>query len=277
MRYAVLALLGGCNQVFGLPPTRLEPGALPDAPVTCSELGTAPRFANTSKQAIEQRCSWYHFNGTGTLATANCSDQFHVGLRDTAMTPGIGLPSPDELAGFYTQPRPNPDGDRIYFRRDKDAIHEVVSYARTQDGSWSYEVERRMMVANNSFISTVFRGPNGDRMILTSPFMLTELEFVAGGWRQVGAAHPARELRVTSDRPSTFAVTSDGLRAIYWTNFEAVSPEMLYTDRGGPESWFGPPQPLVGAQPGLDSQMTDDCARIYYATGTLGVFYQLHE
>ena len=77
MRWVLVLLLCGCNQVFGLQETGQLDAAFfdapADAPYACPPLGTAPRFAPQLTQFLVQRCDGYS-GVTSGRAGASCKD-----------------------------------------------------------------------------------------------------------------------------------------------------------------------------------------------------------
>ncbi|MDQ3336106.1 MAG: hypothetical protein M4D80_13135 [Myxococcota bacterium] len=264
-----LAGLCACNQVYGLEQTRLPP---PDAPYACPEIGApAPVFSRLIFQASTQQSASYHFNTTGTLAVASTYEGVYLGRFGETLT--LSTEIVPQSGYYFDDPHPNPAGDRLYIQSNFEptsasgaagsgiAVYEQVS------GAWRLQQNLPPTVAAKGRPSTVFRGPTGDRMIFNGALALEEYEQDGTAWVMRGPAHRRSELRI--DLYVAMAITSDGLRAVFRGD---DNTQMLYADRPNLESWFGPPQILVGVPKVGDAQLTDDCSRIYYS-GLNATFY----
>lgn len=265
----LLALLG-CNQVYGLDSTRLpEQDA---SPVGCPPLGRAPKFLPAPRQVVQQECTDYHFNGDGSFATAVCSYVMYAARRDEMLVEQVIIPPPFMR---YTAPRPSPTQRRIYVGRTVTTptfSAAIATLDETSPGTWRETGTIPIPWTRAHFISTVFRGPTGDRMILSNfnANEMSEYEQEGNTWVKRGDPHP----RPTSyDGADVFSVTTDGLRAVYPS---LDGRHMMYVHRPDLESWFGEPQPLEGAPVVEAAQLTDDCMRLYYE-GLDSIFFSQQE
>src|SRR5689334_19586163 len=75
-RSCSVLLLVGCNQVYGLDPTRASDAAYFDAPIdapyACPPIGTPPRFSRSFAQVVAQNCNNYTVSISGR-ALARCA------------------------------------------------------------------------------------------------------------------------------------------------------------------------------------------------------------
>lgn len=227
-------------------------------------------FSRRVFQASTQPSTSYHFDAAGTLAVAATNDGIYVGRLGEPL-----VKSPDLQPMFdatFEDPHPNPAGDRLYILWVDDTLAiaaprvGIAIYERTAD-TWRFRSNLPAAIATLGRLSTVFRGPTGDRLIFTGAFTLAEYEEDAGTWMLRGEARSREELRI--DAGATMAITSDGLRAVFRGD---DNQQMLYADRPNLDGWFQMPRPLTGVPKVLDPQITDDCARVYYS-GLNTAFY----
>lgn len=121
MRHAMLIVLAGCNQIFGLSKTH-PIDALPvidvpdaqyfdtpaDAPFDCPPLGGAPAFKTTLHQ-YAQGCSNYTESEDEHWATAVCASVIEVAKDRAAFAPLTAVTAP-----MAADPRLAPEGDELF-------------------------------------------------------------------------------------------------------------------------------------------------------------------
>ena len=142
----------------------------------------------------------------------------------------------------------------------------VREYTRMADGSWQRGADAPFGTSFYDGISTIARGPTGDR-VLVSRFDRSVHEWAHEGstWREV-LVETAGELGTPV---AEIVITSDGLRAVISSSSNSM---MFYTDRIDESSKFRSAVPLVGVTPFSSHFLTDDCARVY-VTGVGSIFY----
>lgn len=279
MSYRSLSLVAlvGCNQLYGLESTQLPSGD--SARTDCPDIGTAPRYSPAIRQAVQQPCSDYHFNASGTLAAAICSDssiygQIYLGKRDDALVAQTVFAPSADLTTFYFSPRPAPGEARLYAIRRTTApaiAYALLRYEQTSPGAWTNTGNVPITITALHKISSVFRGASGDRLFLIHASLTQMVEYEDGGgtWVERGVhPKPAMFTGYTS-----FTVSPDGLRAVYRSD---DGKHMLYVDRPDLGSSFGAPQPIEGAPVVNTAQLTGDCTRLYY-DGLDSIFYSTQE
>ena len=268
---ALLALLGGCNQILDLRQTaqldaRFFDG--PPAPTRCPTLGTPPVFSTALHQHLYEDAEGFAPTRNGR-AFALCYEFSYTdsspicdGPIDGPLTPSVGIPRLKNFEGRMTLPRPSPDGERLFVRHvDSGENPNHWYYARNGDGSWRRLADPPFFYAYD--VSTLAMGPTGYLAIVGS-FDGTIQEWVdeGGQWRQL-RVHPGFGTGF-----GAVAMTWDGLRGLVLTSSRAP----MYIERQDLESTFGAAQPIEGLPVTGDAYMVEDCSRMYL-TGLGYVFY----
>ena len=114
----LLALLAGCNQVFGLketvPTDAQQFDAPPDAAFTCPSPGSQPAFAAILRQAVTKNCVSYTTSITANRAAAFCIDLDAIADGAIDELPVTSTLSPP---GKFDMPRLTPEGDEMWVRK----------------------------------------------------------------------------------------------------------------------------------------------------------------
>src|SRR5262245_28791706 len=137
MRWLTAALLlAGCNQVFGLPETKLQNTV--DAPFQCPAIGTPPEFSDVLRQLDIGNCYDYHPRSESGTAVAMCYvnglADIHYGPIDGTLEIARGLESEDQVK-LFARPRLLPNGDMLVYWNDY-SLEGIARYHREVDGAW---------------------------------------------------------------------------------------------------------------------------------------------
>ncbi|NVB77162.1 MAG: hypothetical protein HOV81_02100 [Kofleriaceae bacterium] len=267
MRWLLVLLLCGCNQIYGLKETGQQDAAFfdapADAPYACPAIGVTPQFSPQLTQFLVQRCEAYSVVRSGR-AVARCkddngTDRVFVGNIDERLEPAIGV----DMIGPVL-PRLTQDGEHLIVREPtKIAVVQVHVYDRQSDGTWLRGGDPPF----GSHIRAIGTLSDDNRMLVTTSddVLLHEWIFEGTTWRQVGTQMPS--VPSVSDVLFAASLTEDGLRVVATVNNRA-----LYSDRATVSDPFRAFVALEGAPRGVDMTLNADCSRLY-AAGLGSVFY----
>lgn len=290
VRWAALALLCGCNPVFGIDSTELIDAPPPpppiDAPIpfACPEDGTAPVFGTSLTMVPEARdCVAYTTTPTGTAA-AVCGGFTAVVMTGAVDTPLAPVTLDPATMNYIEGVRIAPEGNDVYVAHYDVNWTRVTTRYQAVDGIWkqqgkSFTPER---ADGYSMMSTPTQGAARRAVIqaydVNFALELLELEETADeGWVPKRST-PLADLGVTAVfQPS---LSPDGLRLVFIdtgyqspTMGDALPPSngntmqpVFYTDRADLASPFRPAK-MLETVPGLVQwpYMTPDCGRIYFS------------
>jgi hypothetical protein len=261
-----LALLGACNQVFGLEPTQSVDARYFDAPPSvCPALGSPPAFDDDLRQVLLQNCTDYTVSANGH-ALARCSNVIEEGPVDGALAPALGLDPPPNTT--YLNPRLGPDGAsaviRVFDKTSTSTRVYFATFTRSEAGTWSKTSE--LTLTNPFSSSSVSRDGH---ILVTATGGIHELATSNGTWTDLGV-HSELGVTVLSDG---VALSADGLRMMFVGQLVSNTPfALLYADRPTLDAPFSQAVLMPAVEYFPNAFLTADCARLYtWALGT--VFY----
>ena len=271
----LLLAMTACNQAFGLDQTRkFDAGrydAPIDAPFACPRNGSEPpTYSPFLHQDVAEDCTDYSISPAGRAVALCFVDRVHVnhvaeGSPDRALQPVIDLVPPEQ----FFRPRLSPDGQRMLVQVTLSSAFTVREYTRMADGSWQRGADAPFGTSFYDGISTIARGPTGDRVLVSrTDLSVHEWAHEGSTWREV-LVETAGELGTPV---AEIVITSDGLRAVISSISSSSNSMMFYTDRIDESSKFRRAVLLVGVTPLSSHFLTDDCARVY-VTGVGSIFY----
>jgi hypothetical protein len=256
-------MLAACNQVYDLDATVLPH----DAPFACPPIGTTPQFSPMLHQAVVQRCSYYSFAQSARLAIAVCEDKVAQGAVNGPLTT---IPITDNQDLLAVTARLLQDEQRMIVEQSHAMVGGFqTTLFRKAGGEWVVDADLTAMLMQSERLGTFARDPAGhDLSYVAGGAYVRELVF-DGTWHE-GTMVQASDLGVTS--VDDFAVTSDGLRAVFYATGSMNEQAMYYTDRMTTGSAFRRGDLLAGVPRAIDAFMTDDCGRIY-VSGLGSIFF----
>lgn len=270
-RLSLLALLVGCNEVYGLAKTEPIDAAFFDAPPpTCPATGTPPTFGQDFHQVVLQPCTDFTFASNGR-ALARCEGVISEGTLGEGLVPAAGLEQTTDL--IYDHPRLHPDGELAVMRVTDRTMSRTFFgvFARTEAG-W---VKREELGVAYTMLGSSALTRDGHIVVVAAGGGLRELARDGNGvWSEV-LVHSFTELGVTS-LGDQVNLSSDGLRLlVVGTPAGANQIMLLYADRASETDPFSAVVPLPSLDYLPNGFLTEDCARLYFsALGT--VFYTEH-
>ena len=266
----LLLILVGCNQIYGLDPTKVVDAAFFDVreDFSCPPIGVTPKFA-PALTPIAARCTQYSESTEIGRASAFCGG------------PAFG-PSyvPFELISSlstFTMPRLAPEGDVLYVREFPATIR---MYQRgAGDMFSSIGVVAYVLVPPNE---EVLMGvpARGGRMLVAqhrftaAPTALDEIVIAPDGTITSVRSHGPVPGFIVLGPPS---FTPDGLRITFPGRDTAMGMNyMMYADRAALGDPFGAPR-IIENIPyvfNLSPYLNENCSRIYAVSGDRLVWAQ---
>lgn len=274
-RVGLLALLAGCNQVFGLAETVAVDARQFDAPADaafqCPSPGSQPTFAALLHQAVTKNCVSYTTSTAANLGAAFCID-----LDAIADGPIDELPERSTFtpAQRFDMPRLTPEGNEMWVRLRATGSATFSVYTRTGDHQWSWV--RDLAIASQSQddqLTVPSRSIDGTRRVLRYAFS----EFKLYEYADDGTATTMIRSYQPSELGVTFMsfpnLTADGLRLVFvGSEVGATTAQTLYADRPSLSDSFSPARVLATAPVTSDPFLSEDCARLY-TNGLGSIFY----
>lgn len=258
----VIAVVTGCNQLYGLEAAHGIDAAYFDAPIDapfrCPAFGQPLRFSTRFQQTVLQDCVRYTVSLRADRALALCNgSQVSEGTVDGVLTPALGLPS----TGIVNV-QLGPDGDlAVVTTADPGRIHRLAH--RTAQG-WALEPTTIDTGRSFTALSTPTRGPS-IRVIALANDGLHELVLDPGQpWRDV-ATHTFSSLHVITISNGDMNLSADGLRLV----FAAASVDgtgLLLSDRPSIDAPFSPSRLLDPVEFLGGGFVTEDCERLYFSS-----------
>lgn len=281
MRGVLLFALCGCNQIFDLPPTRSAPpvdaryfDAPPDAPWACwAPHAPVPVFAARLHQ-VPQPLDVSDYTAAQGWATGNCYDPVthKTEICDGAVdTPLVNVDAlANTAARTYENPRVSPDGALLFVReRPMTGPRPIVAFRRTgQDWTRAYTVSP--VLAPLESFGMPSAGPLRRMMVTGGPSaIMREIEIdAAGSQREVQTFNTSNLPFDSVPRPPN--LSADGLRMIVYGG-NANRYALYVLDRSSLDQPFAAQKLDLSAI--YDAFLTEDCSRIYFSDGALGLFY----
>lgn len=267
IRWTIVCLLFGCNQVFGLQPTQSAPGI--DAqffdapPFGCPATG-APTYTRVLHQDVLQPVIEYTVSETAGRAMAyDFTRAITVeGPVDGVMKPAPDFPGGGQLTVTTDQPRLAPEGDVATARTTKFGTSTLALYRRV-GGKWPKIADLGIPLGPPDFMSSMTRGPMR-RALISASGVFHEYEFDDSGTAsEIVPAYSPGELGLFS--MSSPMLGADGLRLVLQaSSFAGAPPRMYYAERPGLSARFTAAQEI--AMPVVtDPYLTEDCSRIYFS------------
>jgi hypothetical protein len=277
MRGWLLLALCGCNQIFGLTPTRPIDAAFfdaaPDAAPMCPAPGTPPRFSSLLHQEIVEYCEFFSETEAGDLAAADCNRGVGISDRgaDGLLTPAT-LVTTVPITSTPALPRLTPEGDEMWVRVGSS----FFVYSHTGDHLWTYQ--RDLLVpagTSNDVITPPSRRVQGKRHFVRFAFNMGTLEELVDDGAQL--------TQIKTYTPGDFGVpffqfptlTADGLRLVFASGDpnDVLTNITVYSDRASIDDNFSLPARVLDSAPVVfDPFLTVDCGRIY-TSGLGSIFY----
>lgn len=253
----LVVVLAACNRLLGLPEVAQRDGAFYDAhidaPFTCPDFGTLPRFAHDKVvQVSQQDCFDFSTSDDGMHALATCHSASGIDTTSEGV-PGMPLrPTPGLQAVAdegYLYPRLAPEGNLATI------VHKTLTTAeaivvRRDDAGWS-TVATLMPGVRVTSASELSRGPNAHVIVDVDGF-LHELVDSGAGWED-------RNTFQLSTYLSFLQLSADGLR-IWWNSSDAVQ----YADRPTLDATFVERGAIPGTELFNLGFITPDCGEIYF-------------
>jgi hypothetical protein len=265
-----LVLLAGCNQFWGLDPTKLA--STIDAPPSCRD-ELAFDFVPVRVASAGGFPLAYNTDEARTIAVA---DQFKIveGAADVdALRPAV-LEPPLAMETTATIPRLSPEGDELFVHLRENAANPRIARYSRQGAVWKLEATTNLPVTPRGEISSPTRRlPGGRRILIGETGQLQEfVESAPDKWMPIGDPFPSvMPFGVVKEAN----LTADGLRVIYIALLNE-GETLRYHARADVASPWGAPRdlPRFFGRPPLDWPfMTADCGRLYALTASEGVFY----
>lgn len=274
-RVALLLVLAGCNQVFGLRETvaidAQQFDAPPDAAFQCPPAGTPPAFAALLHQAVTRNCVSYTTSHTANRAAAFCIDLDAIADGAIDEVPALSILTP---ANAFDMPRLTPEGDEMWVRHRTSNAATFAVYRHDGEHQWSWV--RDLPIPSSSrddLLTTPSRSIAGVRRFLRYAFSELRLyEYTYDGTTATPIrAYDAAALAVTFI--SFPSLTGDGLRLVFvGSEVGSTSALTFYADRPSLDVAFSPATVLTTAPVTTDPFLTEDCARLY-TNGLGSIFY----
>lgn len=267
---AIIGALAGCNQVYGLEPTRLLDAPPPDAAPSCDGMLA---YRQELQQAFFQNCESYTAATDIDRAFAACRREgrqyFGEGTIDNPL---------DEVAVEQTSqtiahaPRIAPEGDRAIIQHITTGGAVAFSVYRREPAGWMHVYALPITVDYDDSFGTPSRRPNA-RILHARPNAGVVDEYVEESpdvWRPL-RSYSASQLGTLS-LYTQFNLTADGLHVVY-QGLTTEGTAVYHARRANLDDPFGAGVPVAGIPRSVhDAFMTNDCGRIYFS-GLSSVFY----
>ena len=282
MRFGVatLAILCGCNQVFGLNPTEALPpldaqyfDAPADAPFACPPIGTVPHFSRVLHQ-VQQDC--FYYTSANGWAVAYCDEPAHQiaqGPLDGPFVPIAGM----EQGGSqqYTEPHLVPEGDLLVVnaRNTQSLVGNIAVFRRGTADAWTpaYTVTLDVPIDRDATFGAPSSGPIRRMFFQNGDGVYRELSMDETFTGTPLATYSPAELGVTfaTKMPD---LSPDGLRIIY-AGYVGSRETIFYGDRPSLADRCTVTA-LTEVPSGRYPFMTEDCARIYFSAASSVLWVQ---
>lgn len=278
MRWSLLFVVGGCNQLLGLAPTTTD-DARP--PPMCPSIGSLPTLYGELHQLPLRRCDSYTPSRKSGTAIAMCDGTIVSGAIDQPMAPITLDPVPPRVE---RGPRLSAEGDRLLFPiYDADlSKYEIAEYEPAANGTWRSARPAVPYADVLTELSAPTLGPDRRLVFQTydttiTSLVLVELSDKGGGWIE-NARYRIGELSLAAITANYPNLTQDGLRLVFVSDANVpgeryINQAVFYADRATLNDRFGTARVLDVAPHMIQTPyLTPDCGRLYFtALGT--VFY----
>jgi hypothetical protein len=258
-RSCSVLLLVGCNQVYGLDPTRASDAAYfdapPDAPYACPPIGTPPRFSRNFEQVVVQNCNNYTVSITGR-ALARCAFNGDQLIAEGAIGERLQIAPGFDANSMSSTPRIGPDGQHAIVRQDQ-------TFYLFERGSAGWARKAPIEVPPPTVINAVSAPTRVGRIILVTSGEVRELADDGNGSFTQIRAQTFGELDLNAVT-SNVNLTADGLRLVFNGNLNNGS-QLLYTDRPSLDVGFRIPVAMPEVDFLSNGFMTEDCAHLYFS------------
>jgi hypothetical protein len=260
-----LLAVAGCNQVFGLQPTRLVDAAYYDAkPAQCPAIGTVPTFSRTDI-FYSPNCLSY-FPAEAGVGLADCSPVLQGPPDSATLTPAT-VPSI-----YYVHPRPAPEGDRAIFAHVSSSTlrPDEIDLLTYNGQAWGNPTKMPIDATAVDDVGAPSRSTGGAHVVATAANGTMFLEYVASGgtWTQLPAILPTALGLAGSSYVGDASLTPDGRRMVFFCQqTQGELAALYYADRASIGDAFGMASKIavdavVGA---IDHPyLSEDCGRLYF-------------
>ncbi len=279
MKWVVLLLVCGCNQVFGLNETTaidaLSPESLPPPPPPpeCPAIGVVPAFRSRTTQLTAPGCISYTVSATHAMGV--CAGEVSRGDRDQGLSPVTITPRP----AYIVDTRLDPSLDRFLLTTtvfDQGRTNLVfLEYQLQPNGDW-LGAPGYTLGQIASGISTPSVGPDRLAVYGGTAGALVEIHDDGTGAGWVGRTdYVIPEVMAMGRVITQPSLSADGRRLMFVVadDFTQDLGIVYYADRASVSDPFVTAHAVDSLPAGIAwPHMTADCGRLYYAAlGT--VFY----
>jgi hypothetical protein len=275
MRWWLLVMLCGCNQLFALHETKQVTSdaqyfdAPVDAPFACPPIGTTPRFATNPHQLAYADCFEYQLSADAGFALVTCIGQISQGPPAGPFVPVADLAS--DATSIRQDAWLSPEGDQlVVLEQPQGSGTRFVRYTHAGGDHWTRVGAFVWPAAITTVVfslSTPTRGSPRRFLAVDNSGYLDEMIDDGTLDLQVHRRYQQGELGVYNyTQPS---LTPDGLRlVVYATQPQsggAVKQSLWYSDRPSIDADFRPLDPLPDVPIVNDPFLTEDCSRLYFS------------